>query len=142
MVVEIGADPRTKEQGRYFYLGGVLRERLTDETGDGRSDLRQVFDDQGRLMRSEEEPDESGRFTLVWFYDDTATAIRAEKDTTGDGRTNIWYEYRNNRLTALAEDTSGDGKPDLWELYDEAEALVKRSKDLNSDGLPDMVETF
>jgi hypothetical protein len=42
----------------------------------------------------------------------------------------------------IEEDTDGNGKPDLWEEYDQAEALVKRSKDLNDDGQPDMEETI
>jgi hypothetical protein len=41
----------------------------------------------------------------------------------------------------VAEDTDGDGRPDLWEDYDEAEALVKRSRDFNGDGRPDVEET-
>ena len=40
----------------------------------------------------------------------------------------------------MAEDTNADGQPDLWETYDEAEALVERSKDLNFDGVPDLVD--
>jgi hypothetical protein len=40
----------------------------------------------------------------------------------------------------VEEDTNGDGKADLWEEYDESEALVKRSKDLNLDGKPDVEE--
>jgi len=33
---------------------------------------------------------------------------------------------------------SGTKKPDSWEEYDESEALVKRSRDLNFDGEPDL----
>jgi hypothetical protein len=40
----------------------------------------------------------------------------------------------------VEEDTNGDGKADLWEEYDESEALVKRSRDLNLDGKPDVEE--
>ena len=86
------------------------------------------------------EPDEDGRFTLTWIYDETETAVRAEKDRDGNARPDVWFEYRQNRLASVAEDTNGDGEPDLWEEYDEAEALVKRSKDLNYDGRPDLEE--
>ena len=67
-------------------------------------------------------------------------AVRAEKDRDGDGHPDIWYDYRQNRLTAVMEDTNGDGRADLWETYDDAEVLVKRSRDLNSDGVADIEE--
>ena len=51
-----------------------------------------------------------------------------------------WYFYQKNRLTAIEEDTNGDGKPDIWEEYDEAEALIKRKRDLDFDGEPDIEE--
>jgi hypothetical protein len=40
----------------------------------------------------------------------------------------------------VEEDTNKDGKPDLWETYDESEALIKREKDLDFDGKPDIVD--
>jgi len=54
----------------------------------------------------------------------------------------LWYFYENGRLKAAEEDTNGDGKPDLWEAYDESEALLKRSRDLDFDGIPDIVESM
>ena len=41
----------------------------------------------------------------------------------------------------LKRDANGDGKSDLWEEYDQSEALVSRSRDLNFDGKPDIEET-
>jgi hypothetical protein len=43
-------------------------------------------------------------------------------------------------VTSVEEDTNEDGKPDVWETYDEAEALIKREKDLDFDGYPDIAE--
>lgn len=51
-----------------------------------------------------------------------------------------WFFYENGRVTAVEEDTNKDGLPDLWEQYDEAEALVKRERDLDFDGTPDVVD--
>ena len=140
MVMEVDADLDGSPEGIYFYQAGVLREKQVDENGDGGFDLKEIYNDQGKITRSEEEPDEQGRFRLVWDYDDTETAVRAEKDRDGDGRPDVWYTYEKSRLTTVAEDTNADGQPDLWEEYDEAEALVKRSKDFNYDGQPDFTE--
>nr|MBL0712717.1 hypothetical protein [Desulfobacterales bacterium] len=141
MVMELDADNNGILEGRYCYKDGVLMEKTVDENGDDQFDLKEVYNDRGKIVRSEEEPDGTGRFNLTWIYDDTESAIRAEKDRDGDGQTDIWHDYRQDRLTAVTEDTNGDGKPDLWEVYDDAEALVKRSKDLNYDGKPDYEES-
>lgn len=60
-------------------------------------------------------PDAGDRFTLVWTYDDNESAVRAERDRDGDGRVDVWYTYRQNRLAQVAEDTDGNGQADLWE---------------------------
>ena len=140
MVMAVDADLNGTPEGIYSYLDGVLREKQVDENADGRFDLKEIFNEKGKITRSEEDPDDKGRFRLVWGYDDKETAVRAEKDQDGDGRFDVWYTYENNHLAMVAEDTNADGKPDLWEEYDEAEALVKRSKDYNYDGQPDYTE--
>ncbi|HSO18467.1 MAG TPA: hypothetical protein VLT88_03355, partial [Desulfosarcina sp.] len=95
MVMEVDANLDGIPEQVYCYQAGVLREKLVDENGDGRFDLKEIYDERGRIMRSEEDPDESGRFRLAWFYDDTETAIRSEKDQDGDGRPDIWYTEGN-----------------------------------------------
>ncbi len=52
----------------------------------------------------------------------------------------MWYYYHKGRLASVEEDTNEDGRPDLWEKYDESEAMVKRSRDLNFDGKADLEE--
>jgi hypothetical protein len=139
-VMEVDTNLDGTPEGIYCYQNAILREKTVDENGDGRPDFKEIYNGQGKIIRSEEKPDKSGHFTLIWFFDATETAVRAEKDRDDDGQIDIWYHYRQNRLTALAEDTDGDGQPDLWEEYDQAEALVKRSKDLNHDGVADVEE--
>jgi antitoxin component YwqK of YwqJK toxin-antitoxin module len=140
MVMEVDTDLDGTPEGAYCYRNGILREKTVDENGDGRFDFKEIYNGQGKLIQSEEEPDKTGRFTLSWFYDDTEIAVRAEKDRNGDGHTDVWYAYKQNRLAAVTEDTNGDGKPDLWEKYDEAEALIERSRDLDYDGKADVEE--
>jgi len=55
-----------------------------------------------------------------------------------DNQVDTWYFYRQGRLISVEEDTNKDGRPDLWEAYDKSEALIKRQKDLDFDGKPDV----
>ena len=50
------------------------------------------------------------------------------------------FRFRDNRKTH--EDTNCDGRPDVWEEFDEAEEMLRRSKDLDFDGVPDIKEDF
>ena len=140
MVMALDGDADGKPEGRYCYKEGVLRLKEIDENGDGQWDLREHYNTEGRLTKSEEDDEGAGRFTITWFYNDSEEPVRAEKDNNSDGKVDTWYSYHKGSLAAVEEDTNGDGKADLWEQYDEAEALVKRLKDLNFDGEPDVIE--
>ena len=48
----------------------------------------------------------------------------------------------DNRLANIREDTNHDGKPDVWEEYGAAEEMIRRSRDLNFDSIPDIKEDF
>jgi hypothetical protein len=50
----------------------------------------------------------------------------------------IWFYYEGGRVVRVEEDTNRDGRADVWEEYDESEAIVKRARDLNYDGEPDV----
>jgi hypothetical protein len=80
------------------------------------------------------------RLDMTWFYNAAQQAVRGEQDSDGNGRTDVWFDYAQGKLTQVKQDTNADGKPDLWENYDLAEALVRRARDLNFDGVPDQVE--
>jgi antitoxin component YwqK of YwqJK toxin-antitoxin module len=140
MVTEVDADGDKNPEGRYCYKKNILRLREIDEDSDGNPNLREHYNAQGRLARSEEDDEGVGRFTITWFYNDAEEAVRAEKDNNNDGNVDTWYHYNRGSVIIVEEDTNADGKPDLWEEYDESEALVKRSKDLNFDGEPDVEE--
>jgi len=140
MVMEVDADGDKNPEGRYCYKKNVLRLREIDEDSDGNPDMREHFNAEGKLVKSQEKHEAVDHLDITWFYNQAEEAIRAEEDHSGDGRVDTWYHYHNGSLTTVGEDTNADGKPDLWEEYDESEAIVKRSIDLNFDGKPDIVE--
>ncbi len=140
MVMELDADGDAKPEGRYCYQKGILKLKEIDEIGDGKPDLREHFNGKGKLIKSEEDDEGVGCFTVTWFYNNAEEAIRAEKDNNRDGRVDTWYYYDKGNLKTVEEDTNADGRADLWEEYDLSEAVVKRSRDLNFDGEPDIEE--
>lgn len=121
-----------------YYKDTVLRQKEIDEDGDGVMDLVEVFNAKGELERVEEK--KAGKTVLTWFYGKDEILLRGEEDKNQDGKTEIWYIYENGKIKTVEEDTNFDGKPDLWEAYDDIEALVKRSKDLDFDGIPDFTD--
>ena len=64
--------------------------------------------------------------------------VFAEKDLTGNGAPDAWYSYEQGRLSEIRRDTTGDGSADVWEIYGENQQLLKRSKDLDYDGVADI----
>ena len=129
-----------KVESRFYYTDSVIRLKEIDEDENGTFDLKEYFSASGKLQKSEEKDGKTKKLNITWFYDDTETAIRSEKDANGDGRTDTWFFYDTGRLTAVEEDANMDGAPDIWEAYDASETIVKREKDIDFDGKPDLVE--
>lgn len=127
---------------RLSYLGKVLRKKEVFDTKTGRLAKIEEFDQTSKIVMSKEAPNKTGELNLTWHYDGQENAVAAEKDTDGDGLTDIWYHYENGRVKRIEEDRNKDGKPDLWETYDAAQVLVYQSKDLDFDGTADIERRF
>jgi antitoxin component YwqK of YwqJK toxin-antitoxin module len=123
---------------RLSYLGKVLRKKELFDTKTGRLSNLEEFDQAGKIVMSKEAQSKTGVLNLTWRYDAEENAVAAEKDTDGDGVTDIWYHYENGRIKKVEEDRNKDGKPDLWETYDAAQAVVCQSEDLDFDGTVDI----
>jgi len=141
-VAELDSDGSGDVDVRSCYMNDVLRRRETLKKGGDLVELRENFDDKGRLVNSMEDRDADGRWDMVWYYDANGKLQRAEKDSDADKRVDIWYYYESGRLSGVSEDTNGDSRPDVWEDYDASETLVKRKKDLDFDGVADIEEQF
>ncbi|HEY3152097.1 MAG TPA: hypothetical protein VGK65_10600, partial [Candidatus Binatia bacterium] len=67
--------------------------------------------------------------------------VREERDEFGQGQMTYRANYQNGRLARVEKDTSGNGRPDLWIYYDatrDGEIVVKEERDLNGDGVVDL----
>lgn len=138
MVAETDENGDGKPEGRYCFQGDVLRRKELWHK-DGRPSLAEEYDERGRITVSRvDESGTAGRLDLSWYYDAEGNAVRAEKDTDGDGEADTWFFYKEGRIERVEEDRNRDGRPDLWETYDETEAVVHRTEDLDFDGVADI----
>jgi len=113
-------------------------EVFFDENSDGLVECVEHYTQTGTLERLEEK--NQGITILTWFYDEQELLVRGEEDRNRDGMVEIRYLYEKGILKCVQEDNNKDGKPDLWEESDETQAVVKREKDLDFDGIPDFVD--
>jgi hypothetical protein len=86
MVMELDADGDGLIEGRYCYKEGILRLKEIDEDSDGNLDLREHYNAEGKLVKSEEANGGTGRINITWFHNRDEEAYLAEKDNNQDGR--------------------------------------------------------
>jgi hypothetical protein len=134
--VNLDGHPET----RSFFKGALLKIREMDNNNDGKIDRRNFYNDKGKIIKVEKDENSTGKINITWYYNDQEEAVRAEKDDNGDGNIELWFHYNNGFVTMVEEDRNLDGKADLWEIYDESEVLVQTKKDLDYDGIPDIIE--
>jgi hypothetical protein len=61
-------------------------------------------------------------------------------DSNGDGKADIWAEYKNNQLFKEAYDRNFDGVADSWQYFDPRGLTLSYEMDLNYDGNADYWE--
>lgn len=140
LVTETDRNANRVFESRFSFKDGVLRKREIDENEDNTPDFIEYLKPDGKLERSEERNMDTGRIGLVWLYDESEFPWCAQQDLDGDGHFETSFYYENNRVTKVEEDTNNDGNPDVWETYDEAEVLVATRRDLDYDGVADLLK--
>ncbi|HLT29920.1 MAG TPA: hypothetical protein VK013_07750 [Myxococcaceae bacterium] len=113
----------------------LVRKQL-DLNGDGRVDVAQAFDDDGRLVREALDLDFDGRIDQVNHYDAKGQVTRKERDLNSDGRADLWHLFEQGQLVRKERDVNGDGRIDYWEYW-EADAIDRIGEDLDGDGQVD-----
>lgn len=113
----------------------LVRKQL-DLNGDGRVDVAQAFDDDGRLVREALDLDFDGRIDQLNHYDAKGQLTRKERDLDSDGRADLWHLFEQGQLVRKERDVNGDGKIDYWEYW-EAGAIDRIGEDLDADGQVD-----
>ncbi len=125
--------------------GGTKVEFLTckqvDFDHDGRKDWVVGYNRKGTKLFEKADFDYDGKWDMSTVYD-PKTGLRAEveRDTDFDGKFDVKELYDSaGQLTSVQRDRNGDGKPDLWEQYKDG-VLIAILYDDDFDGKVDRRE--
>ncbi len=118
---------------------GTSREAL-DENHDGRVDRVLSYDEDHRLVRSEEDRDGDGRFETVSQFE-SGELHRRQTDDNGDGKTDSWTFFSGGEMVRHEVDRDADGMKDLSMIYSAGE-LIREEEDRNGDGRPDLISHY
>ncbi len=109
--------------------------RIADLNHDGIPDLYEYFDASGHVRRREADYDGSGVVDAIEYYEG-GKLVRRELDTSGQHRIDTWDWFdANGKHTRRERDTSGDGRVDQWWTWNGDQVTI--AFDRNNDGKPD-----
>lgn len=125
--------------------GGTKVEFMTckqaDFDHDGRKDWVVALDRKGTRLYEEADLDFDGKWDLFKTFDPkTGLVSEVERDTDFDGKFDEQEIYDSaGQLSSIRRDRNGDGKPDVWEQYRDGQ-LIEILYDDNFDGKVDRKE--
>lgn len=115
--------------------------RTTDLNHDGSPDLFEYFDASGQVRRREADYDGSGVVDAIEYYQG-GKLVRREFDTTGQHRIDTWdyFDPASGKRTRRERDTTNDGRVDQWWTWNGDQVTI--AFDRNNDGKPDPSDTL
>jgi hypothetical protein len=118
----------------YDEQGGLARIGFS-RAGNGRPDAWAFPDVDGLLHRIEISSSADEHRIDRWEYYEAAPSspdgralVRAEEDTTGDGRPDKWETYAEGVIATVAFDETGNGRPDRRLTYTGSGGLIVESR--------------
>ena len=115
--------------------------RTADLNHDGLPDLFEYFDTNGQVRRREADYDGSGVVDAIEYYQG-GKLVRREFDTTGQHRIDTWdyFDPATGKRTRRERDTTNDGRVDQWWTWNGDQVTI--AFDRNNDGKPDPADTL
>jgi len=95
----------------YYSADGSIDERSYYLNDDEKVDVIGLYE-KDLLVEKYVSIDFDGHFPVVKHYDSNGALLRVERDSDGDGHTDVWEYYDAGELVRVARDTDGDGAPD------------------------------
>jgi hypothetical protein len=115
-----------------------------DTNGDGKPDIRKVFNKSGRLMCSIVDLNHDGKIDMYEYYDDGGNVRRREFCYDDTGQVNAIEYYDAGKLSHREYDTMGMHKIDTWDYFDGSSPTdaktgrpthpARRERDVTGDG--------
>jgi len=113
--VDFDHDGRKDWVVAYNRKGNPLYEKA-DFDYDGKWDMSAVFDPKtGLLAEVERDTDFDGKFDVKEIYDSAGQLSSVRRDRNGDGKPDLWEQYKDGVLIAILYDDDFDGKVDRRE---------------------------
>jgi hypothetical protein len=125
--------------------GGTKVEFMTckqvDFDHDGRKDWVVAYNRKGMPLYEKADFDYDGKWDMSAVFDPkTGLKAEVERDTDFDGKFDVQEIYDSaGQLSSVRRDRNGDGKPDVWEQYRDGQ-LIEILYDDNFDGKVDRKE--
>ena len=116
------------------------QEKLVDANGDGRANIRHVFDG-GKEVCAEIDMNFDGRADVTRIFDDSGQIAREQHDFDFDGRVDQDALYAGGKLTEKHLDTNFDKLVDTWVWCDGA-YITRLERDRHHTGRVDTWEKY
>ena len=132
------ASAPTEEENAAAVPSEVIQQDIDE---DGTIDTVFVYRELDERGRAEADTDGDQKIDL-WVTSDERGLEQVAYDRDRDGRPDEWEDYDGLRVTERRRDTTGDGEPDHWSLFDDEAILVETREDSDGDGRPNVWSTL
>ncbi len=140
--VDFDHDNRKDWVVAYNRKGNAIFEKA-DFDYDGKWDMSAVYDTKvNHLAEVERDTDFDGKFDVKEVYDTAGALTSVRRDRNGDGKPDLWEQYKDTILLAILYDEDFDGKVDRREEIPGARPKVEMPTELDptATGTLDRVE--
>jgi len=117
--------------------------RITDLNRDGKPDLFEYFGPNGEVRRREASFEDTGVVNAIEYFE-SGKLVRRELDTTGQRRVDTWdfFDAGTGLRTKRERDSNSDGKVDQWWTWDKDRLTILLDKDGDGKADPDSTVSF
>ncbi len=129
--VDFDHDNRKDWVVAYGRKGNPIFEKA-DFDYDGKWDMSAVYDTKvNQLAEVERDTDFDGKFDVKEVYDTAGALTGVRRDRNGDGKPDLWEQYKDTILLAILYDEDFDGKVDRREEIPGARPKVEMPTELD-----------
>ena len=131
ILLELDSNADGKMDAFQYYEDKKAVRLEKDTDGDGQIDRKDYLKNDKRCRH--EKLNALGKIVGAIDFDDRERPVTWKRDSTGDGKLDSTYRYREGKLHTLTRDTTGDGRINIFQEF-QNDSPVERKVDRNGDG--------